>query len=198
MRMSGFERVQGRCDLLGTANEERVPGFGKEAPVGEDDLTDPGVGRLLQEHADVMRLLPQPCEERRGRLERPPFDFGVPEVHQAFERFMESEQVAALEHRAEEGRRACSWCAPQCEHRHRRNVSLNGGKRANRVRQYEVVSDESDGSGEVEKLIATQRGVLRPARSDYADATKPSDRKNAGCSTPMQLAGSCVTSRACG
>ena len=102
-----------------------MPGLGEEAPVGEDDLTDPGVGRLLQEHADVMGLLPQPCEERHGRLERPPFDFGVPEVHQAFDRFMEREQVAALEHRAEEGRRACSWCAPQREHRHRRNVSLN-------------------------------------------------------------------------
>ena len=83
-----------------------MPGLGEEAPVGEDDLTDPVVGRLLQEHADVMRLVPQPCEERRGRLERPPFDFGVPEVHQAFERFMESEQVAALD--ASSGRRPSS------------------------------------------------------------------------------------------
>ena len=29
---------QGRRDLLGTADEERVPGLGEEAPVGEDNL----------------------------------------------------------------------------------------------------------------------------------------------------------------
>ena len=40
MRMSGSARTYGRRDLLGAADEERVPGLGEEAPVGEDDLTD--------------------------------------------------------------------------------------------------------------------------------------------------------------
>jgi hypothetical protein len=39
---------------------------------------------------------------------------------------VEREQVAALEHRAEEGSRACPWCAPQREHWHRCNLSFNG------------------------------------------------------------------------
>jgi hypothetical protein len=99
------QRVERRSDLLRTTNEERVPRLGQEASVGEDDLADAGVGRLLQEHIDGMVVLPQPCEERHGRLERPPSDFGRPEVHQTLERFMEREQIAALEHRAEEGRR---------------------------------------------------------------------------------------------
>ena len=95
-----------------------------------------------------MRLVPQPREERRGRLERPPFDFGVAEVHQSFERLMESEQVAALEHRAEEGRRSCSWRAPQREHRHRRNVSLNAGyvsSDATASRQADTTAGQTSG-----------------------------------------------------
>ena len=61
----GPQRVEGCCDLLGAADEERVPGFGEEPPVGQDDLKEPVVRRLLQEHAAAMSLLAQPCEERR-------------------------------------------------------------------------------------------------------------------------------------
>ena len=98
-------RTEGRGDLLGTADEERVPGLGEEAPVGEDDLADPGVGRLLQEHADVLRSRRAARRGATGRIERPPVDLGVPEVDEALDRLVEREQVAALEHRAEEGRR---------------------------------------------------------------------------------------------
>lgn len=61
----GEQRVAGRCDLLGTADEERVPGLGEEAPVGED-LIVLVVARVLQEHADAMRRITQPGEERGG------------------------------------------------------------------------------------------------------------------------------------
>jgi hypothetical protein len=58
-------RVEGRCDLLRTADEERVPGIGEEGPVGEDLMVS-AVGRFLQEHPDVMGLITQPGDERRG------------------------------------------------------------------------------------------------------------------------------------
>jgi len=102
-----------------------VPSLGEEAPVGEDGFVDPGVSGFFQQHGDPFGFVPQPSEERARRLEYPPVDFGVPEVDQALDRFMESEQIAALEHRAEEGRRAGSRCAPQCKHRHESNVSLD-------------------------------------------------------------------------
>ena len=38
---------------------------------------------------------------------------------------MQYGHIAALCHRAEEGRRSCWWCAPRYEHRHGRSVPLN-------------------------------------------------------------------------
>ena len=91
-RLEGCEeRVQRLGDLLGPANEKRVPGLGEEATVGAIELKDRRVGRLLQEHSHAMRLLPQPCKERARRLEGLSADFGAPEVDQALERFVESE-----------------------------------------------------------------------------------------------------------
>ena len=108
------------------ADEERVPGLGEEASVGED-VSVPVVGGLLEEDVDVMRLVAQPREEGLSCVERPPVDIGLTEGQQVKERLMEREQIAALDHRAEEGRRSGSRCAPQREHRHRRKVSLNAG-----------------------------------------------------------------------
>jgi hypothetical protein len=42
-----------------------VPGIGEEGPVGEDLMVS-AVGRFLQEHPDVMGLITQPGDERRG------------------------------------------------------------------------------------------------------------------------------------
>ncbi|MGH9245486.1 MAG: hypothetical protein ACRD29_14460 [Acidimicrobiales bacterium] len=61
----GLYRVGRRCDLLWTADEERVPRLGEQAPIGEDRMVA-AASRVLQEHVDVMRLINQPCEERHG------------------------------------------------------------------------------------------------------------------------------------
>jgi hypothetical protein len=95
----GPQRVVGRSDLLGRADEERVPGLGKETSVGED-LSIPVVGGVLEEDVEVMRLVTQPCQERRRCVERAPVDVGLTEGQQVPERLMEREHVAALDHRA--------------------------------------------------------------------------------------------------
>jgi hypothetical protein len=104
----GLQRVEGRWDLFGKADEEGMPGLGEEALVGENELEDSVVGRFLHEHLDVICFVLQPCEERRHRSEGPPLDFGAPEVRHAFERLVESEEVAAL--RAWSGR--TPWSVP--------------------------------------------------------------------------------------
>jgi demethylmenaquinone methyltransferase/2-methoxy-6-polyprenyl-1,4-benzoquinol methylase len=48
------------------------------------------------------------------------------------------------------------------------------------VHQNEVVSDELEGSGEVQQLIAAQRLYYDLRAPEYADVTKPSDRKHRG------------------
>ena len=53
-----------------------MPCLGEEAPIGEDLMVSV-VGRVLQEHVDVVRLITQPGEERDRRVERPPFDVGL-------------------------------------------------------------------------------------------------------------------------
>jgi hypothetical protein len=114
----GSQRMVGRCDFLGATDQERVPGLGEEAPVGED-FAVPAVGRVLEEHADVMGLITEPRQERHRRIEPPAVDVGFAIVRQVAERFMETDHVTALDHRAEEDRGTCPWCGPQCEHRHR-------------------------------------------------------------------------------
>ena len=68
-----------------------MPGLGEEAPV--DRPLVPVVGGVLEEDVDVIRLVTQPCEERRRCLERPTVDVGLTEAQQVPERLMEREHV---------------------------------------------------------------------------------------------------------
>ena len=86
------------------------------------DLTVLVIARFLQEHAHVLRLITQPGEKRRGRIELPPCDISLAVIPQVGERFVEYGHITALSHRAKEGRRSCSRRAPQCENRHSRNL----------------------------------------------------------------------------
>lgn len=52
------------------------------------------------------------------------------------------------------------------------------------MRQNAVVSDEIDGSDEVQQLIAAQRAYYELRAPEYADVTKPSDRKHRGLLAP--------------
>ena len=81
-----------------------MPGLGEEAPVGEDVVVAV-VGRVLQEHTPVMRVVTQPGQERGGRTERSAGRIvSLAELLQIGERLMEYGQVAAFGHRTEEGR----------------------------------------------------------------------------------------------
>jgi hypothetical protein len=65
----GVQRVAGRRDLLGTPDEECMPGQGEEAPVGEHLPEVRGRWVVLQEHAYAARLFTQPVKERPRRIE---------------------------------------------------------------------------------------------------------------------------------
>jgi hypothetical protein len=107
-----------------------MTGFGEKRPVGQDRIVLV-VHRFLEEHVPVLRLAAQPGEQLRGRVERPPATIRLAVVLQVAERLVKYGQVTALGHRPEESRRPRSWCAPQGEHCHGRNLaSLDLGRNA--------------------------------------------------------------------
>jgi hypothetical protein len=55
MAIGGEQGVIGRCNFLGTADEERMTGFGEERPIGQDRIVLV-VHRVLEEHVPVVPL----------------------------------------------------------------------------------------------------------------------------------------------
>ena len=78
-------------------------GLGEEPSVAEDLLLDGRIYRLLEEQGPLRRVLHQPGQQVWWRLERPAVDGERADEVQAFQWFVECDNIAPFQDRTEEG-----------------------------------------------------------------------------------------------